>query len=186
MTLSGYAVRPQKSVGKVRKSTIDEKFVIEAGRWLYTETLEAKLAFCDEVAKKQPRVLQCVLSLHRLEVSPDVQGHAINILLFFYDCFSRSTPGLPLITDAMLDDAFDKTNAMLRLIETEPDDQKEETIKQTIFSYCDLHVLAMYSGYTREKGMNQASREHEIVLRTLQAVLNAFLEVRRQTLVGTD
>jgi len=77
---------------------------------------DGRVKLADKIFEDQPAVLGAVVQLHSLGVDFPTQEHAVHVLLVLYECFTRHVPGLPKITEATVQAAFDNNSANVEVL----------------------------------------------------------------------
>ena len=124
---------------------------------------EDKVRLADRIFESQPAVLGAVVQLHSLGVDFPAQEHALHVLFVLYECFTRYVPGLPKITEATVQSAFDNNVAMLKFYDEETPDEAARLQRIAALRHAEPNVLAFVSGYLAEQ-FPIYSRENELVI----------------------
>ena len=138
---------------------------------------ESKVRLADKIFEDQPAVLGAVVQLHSLGVDFSTQEHAYHVLFVLYECFTRHVPGLPKITEATVQAAFDTNSAMLKFYDEETPDEATRLQRIAALRHPEPSVLAFVYGYLAEQ-FPIYSRENELVINACTAVMAAFVEVK--------
>lgn len=139
---------------------------------------DGRVKLADKIFEDQPAVLGAVVQLHSLGVDFPTQEHALHVLLVLYECFTRHVPGLPKITEATVQAAFDNNSAMLRFYDEETPDEAARLQRIAALRHPEPNVLAYVFGYLAEQFPSN-SRENELVINACMAVMAAFVSAKQ-------
>lgn len=160
----------------IRKKRI--RRLSESMAYIFSLDLKQKEAIADEIFKKQPQLLFEAIGLHYQNVPLAKMEHVINVLLVFYDYFTeRGDIRLPMVTERMIDEARANIASMLRLLDSEGPENGWPLMKKGVEAYPEVEALAFYTGYMREHGFTENSKENECCVRAAKVILDCFLKV---------
>ena len=156
---------------------IDMHQIAAAIRRVDSMNLDEKVRFADKIHSNQPHALLTVLGLSQHGIAMPVLEHAIHVVMVVYSAFYGTTGrNLPVITLESLDEAR-RDNAMLS--------SAIERGNLNPSAYLDAHpepnILSWVYDYLREHGLLTANWGNELLVRTLQVVVDAFAKMRVTT-----
>jgi hypothetical protein len=150
-------------------------------------TQPEKVAFCDDIFKRQPSLLGHVLVLSKLDVPIEKVDIVLHILLVLFDLFTRTTAGgLPQVTIDDLEDVNVNQLSLLKLMQSEDPAEASRLCRVATQSHPEVNAFAFAICHLMESGVSDImKKEDEFCMRAVRNLVDAFARARRE-MAGKD
>jgi hypothetical protein len=133
-----------------------EKFNRLGNSIIYVALLndEEKLAFYEQVIRKQPVFAYEIILLNHLKVSYEKIEYVIDFLLILYDFFTdRGSIELPTITSETVKAIKSNLIAFAGLLEKEDPQESQYLFEKSFFAYPQAEAMRFYIGFFKSNGL---------------------------------